>query len=130
MQEVSHFDLSKTNCLVCIDRNESADHRIIGSIDLSLLSVVAHKVDIGDANSEAGYVSNFCIREDHRRNKLGTMLMTSAVHIMPCIHRSVVYAHVNRDNEVSIFFGLTFFDFFWLTFFCFCFCLLARIEIL
>ena len=59
----------------------------------------------------SSYVSNFCVRETHRRNRLGSMLMACASTVYPSDeqegagagrkhHR--VYAHVSRANNQAL----------------------------
>lgn len=114
-QQVDTFDPSRLNCLICVDRSAgSSEGSVVGSIDVNDMSNVANKLkvpgydggDSGASNKAANadtYLSNFCIREDHRRNKLGTLLVSCASKVLYTAAKGrKVYAHVNRTNQVAL----------------------------
>lgn len=111
--QVDVFDPSRLNCLICVDLSAaSREGSVVGSIDVTDMSNVASKLNIqgyvsGDRNTPnvnaSTYLSNFCIREDHRRNKLGTLLVSCASEVLYTVAKGrKVYAHVNRTNQAAL----------------------------
>jgi len=125
MQQADQFRDGKITCLVCVDRSRPSDRNVVGTIDVCALGLIAHRLSVPDSvlESDGGldsYISNFCVREECRRNKLGTLLMSCAIAVLcggsgggisgpgsSCDdglegEGSSIYAHVNRGNEAAL----------------------------
>ncbi len=126
-QQADRFRDGKVTCLVCVDRSRPPDRNVVASIDVCALGLIAHRLSVPDSvvEGDAGldsYISNFCVLEECRRNKLGTLLMSCAIAVLCGVggggggaessceeeggsgSSSSIYAHVNRGNEAALLF--------------------------